>query len=106
MDMLGMFAVLTALIVLIENIIFYKKKKITTAISGSFKKYKVVNNSYYKIQLGSSILFVLCTILLYIVRANFEQIGVYAIAFIGVYWSINYIVKFISIYVNYIEVDK
>ena len=90
-----------ALFFLIYNVISYKKKNIIYTIRKG--NISVIKDDYYNIQLIFSIfnciLLILGTVFIY----NKIDVPLFVALYIGVYWLVNYLLKFIAIKMNYLN---
>ena len=90
-----------ALIFLVYSIISYKKKSIIYAVRDGKEKVTVLKDDYYKMQLLfcvlNCILLILETLIIYI----HSNSGLFTLYYIGTFWIVNYLLKFMAIKMKY-----
>ncbi|AOR25132.2 hypothetical protein BGI42_15430 (plasmid) [Clostridium taeniosporum] len=95
--------IIIPILFVIYNIVYYFKKKVIYTIKN--KNFIIVNNTFFKIQLGlSCVNSVLMAVILYVWNKFDFKLG--GLVFILTFWSINYLIKFISLLKKYAKIEN
>ncbi|MEA4828316.1 MAG: hypothetical protein VB130_17120 [Clostridium sp.] len=96
--MFKLLSIVAPLVFLIYNIMCYFKKKVIYTIKS--EKFIIINDRFFNIQLLlSCINCILISVIAYLWEKFYFQFGV--ILYLGVFWTINYLIKGIAIFKKY-----
>lgn len=99
-------AIVPTILYFIYSIVCYKNKKVTYIMESKKGKFTILNDKYYKIQLIFSILNCILLILesILLIPGSFERdSSTYLIFYVLTFWTINYLLKWISLKKNYAQ---
>jgi len=92
-----------AFIFLIYSIISYKKKSIIYTIRN--KNINVLKDDYYNLQLLFCVLTCILLILGSLIIYNKVHINLFVSCYVGTFWLLNYLLKFIAIKMKYLNIS-
>ncbi len=97
--------ILIALIFLLYNIYCYKFKKVIYTINS--KDIFISNNKFYMVQFLINLFNISFLIIIsYLSYLNNFNIQLYVIYFLGIFWILNFLIKYIAIKFKYIYYNK
>lgn len=97
--------ILIALIFLLYNIYCYKFKKVIYTINS--KDIFISNNKFYMVQFLINLFNISFLIIIsYLSYLNNFNIQLYVIYFLGIFWILNFLIKYIGIKLKYIYYNK
>ena len=88
----------------LQNIYCYKKNKVIYAIKSN--SFVIIDDKYFSLQLGVSIINSISLIILSINYSYFKISSGYTLCFLLVFWLFNYMLKGIAILKKYAKINE
>ncbi len=99
-----LFCIIMPILFVIYNIIYYFNKKVIYTLKD--KKFIIINDNFFKIQLFLSCVNAMLSAIVIYLFYKFDNHPLGLLLFIVTFWGINYLIKFITISLNYAKVEN